>query len=93
MEGSVLLVSALVAQFMPPLIAVIVRQSWSSQVKGLVAIVLCLLVAIPIVYLQGQWNSESYLTSAITVFTLTAVMYRQFWKPSGIAPRIERATG
>lgn len=85
--------SALVAQFLPPLIAAIVRQRWPPEVKAFVALLCCLIAALGVAYFQGNLDAENYATSALIVFTLATVMYRQFWKPSGIAPAIEAATG
>lgn len=83
--------SALVAQGMPAVIALVNRQWWSHEAKGLVALGLCLVAALGVAYFQGNLSAESYATSALIVFTLASVMYRTFWKPSGIAPILEKA--
>jgi hypothetical protein len=84
--------SALVGSLMPPVVAVANRPTWRPWVKGAVTIGSCLVAAVVTAYLNGT-ASGGDLTRSGLVVALTAVgTYRVFWRPSGIAPAIEKAT-
>lgn len=87
------LLSALLGSMMPAAIAVILRRNWSSEVKGAVALVLCLIAAALLTWQTGNLNAADYVRSALIVFTMAQVLYQTYWKPSEIAPSIESRTG
>lgn len=89
-DSNLVLWSALVAQIMPPLIALINRAWWPSELKAGVAFVATLAAAAGVAYFQGNVTGD-VVTSFLIIFTLATVMYRQFWKPSGITPMLEEA--
>ena len=85
--------SMLVGTFLPVLIAVVNRQLWPGWAKLLVSAVMCVLASAVTVYLQGQWNAHDLVGSLILVASFAYASYHWAWKPSGVAPAIERATG
>lgn len=86
-------VAALVGTFLPLLIAVIQRQNWRNSIRVAVGVAACALAAVVTSYTKGQLNLHDLATSAFIIFTLTKTTYLSVWKPSGIAPKIEAATG
>lgn len=77
---------------MPPVIAVLNRRAWSSQAKGAVAMVACLLAALLVEFLRGPLAVTGWRDTAIVVAGSSMVAYRLWWQPSGIAPAVEAAT-
>jgi hypothetical protein len=84
---------------MPPLIDVIHRRSWSSEVKGVFAFAWCFLASLLLVWpmeqLTGlrQYRPEQWLRAFMIVFVTAITLHRWFWKPTGIGDTISRATG
>lgn len=91
--GNLMLLSALLGAVMPALIAVILRRDWTSETKGIAALLICLVAAAALAAAMGQLNPTDYARSALIVFTLCQILYQTYWKPTDIAPAIERATG
>lgn len=87
-----LLAAALVGAAIPGLIAIINQRSWSSEAKGLVALVMCAGAGALLAYTQGLVDRADVLRSILIVFTIAQVLYQTFWRPSGIAGAIERGT-
>jgi hypothetical protein len=85
--------SGVVGTILPPLLAVLIQPGWRREVKGLVALLVCCLIALVICWLAGDLTREADLaTTVLTVFGVAQVLYATYWKPSGIAPAIERRT-
>lgn len=87
--------AAAIAGFVaPPIIAVINRRAWSSEVKGIVAFLVCVVFAIGVTwYWRPDLDWRNLRLVFAVVFSTAIVTYHQFYKPSGIAPSIERKTG
>ena len=89
----VVTIGTLVAFFMPIIIAFINQEHWSSPVKGVVAFVTCVCAALIVVVYEDpgiDWSDWRNMT--MMIFGGTLFFYHQFFKPSDIAPKIERAT-
>jgi len=86
-------VAALVGTFLPLLIAVIQRQNWRNSFRVVVGVAACAVAAVVVSYTKGTLNLHDLATSGFIIFTLTKTTYLAVWKPSGIAPTIESATG
>lgn len=85
--------SAIVGFLMPLLISFVNQPRWSSFVRGLVAFVASAIAAAGTVYFTGDFDEGSdVVTAALTVFLVTINTYHFWWKPSMIAPKIERLT-
>jgi hypothetical protein len=85
--------AAIVGFVAPPVIAVINREHWSEQVKGVVAFVVCLLAAIGTAWYEQSVDWHDLRKVLPIVFGAAILTYHQFWKPTGIAPSIEKKTG
>jgi TctA family transporter len=85
--------SMLVGTFLPLLIAVVNRQRWAGWAKLLMASVACLAASAVTVYLNGKFDTRDWVGSLILVAFFAFASYQWAWKPSGVAPKIESATG
>ncbi|MFF0481985.1 hypothetical protein [Streptomyces sp. NPDC004435] len=87
---------AQVGALLPLLTAIVQRPVWSPQVKKIVAVVLALVAGVVTVAASGGWQQFQHgsLTFAtiIAVLTVSQSTYDLLWKPTRIAPVIERAT-
>lgn len=77
---------------MPPIIALLNQRQWAAQVKALVALAACLLMALLIEYLRGPLEISEWRDTALVVAGTAFASYRLWWQPSGIAPAVEDAT-
>lgn len=93
MREPLMLWSTIVGFGLPPVLAVVMQAGWRSEIKGVIAFAACLVAASGTVWLQGDLESGTDLTTSfLLVFTGAIGTYRLYWRPSGIAPAIERAT-
>lgn len=85
--------AALVGLAAPPIIAVINRENWSSQVKGIVAFLVCLVLAVATAWYEQEVDWHNLRAVLPVVFGTAISSYHWFYKPTGIAPSIEKKTG
>jgi hypothetical protein len=85
--------SFLIGTFLPLAIAAVNRQRWTSQAKGVMTFVISTAAAAGTSYFAGEFSGEDLVTSFLIVLVSATVTYTVFWKPSGIAPAVEQATG
>jgi len=87
--------SLIVGFLIPPFLAIIQQPGWSDPLRAVVAFVVAIIVALGTVYFAGnlEFDHEKGWISAILLVLVTAVAtYKGFWKPTGVAPKIEAAT-
>ena len=84
--------SALVGFFLPLAISVVQQPKWPEWFRVLSAVVLCSFTGFGIAYLQGDLDGRSLVSSILIVLTVSLTTYRNVWKASGIAGRVENAT-
>lgn len=84
--------SSLVGSVLPAAVAAINKSTWSAQVKGIVAIIVSILAGGVTAYLNDAFTGQEVVRSVLIVAVLSQVTYQTYWKPSRIAPAIERAT-
>ena len=77
---------------MPLAISVVQQSAWSNQVRAIVAFVLCFAAAAAQLVVSGSMTADNLGTNGLAVAALAVTFYRNFWKPLGVAPRIEAAT-
>lgn len=77
---------------MPPLIAVVNQPRFPAAVKGLVALLACLVAALVIQWVRGPIDLHTWRNTAVVVTLSALTLYRVWWQPSGIAPAIEAVT-
>lgn len=84
---------SLIVGFLSPLVISVLEQSvWTDRVRAFVAFLFCALVAIPTAYFAGDLQGKDYVTAGLLILVTAISTYRNFWRPSRIAPAIERAT-
>ncbi|MFF7142226.1 hypothetical protein ACFZB5_13390 [Streptomyces nodosus] len=84
--------AAALGYVLPPVIAVVAQPRWTGAVKGLLMLVVATAVGLGTAYFNGDFSGKSAVTCVLTAAIAIGVAYHTVWKPSGIAPGIERAT-
>jgi len=77
--------------FIPLLIAFIQQRNWPSWARTLTGVLTCFVAAV-VLHVGDFADFHSFLQSLTTLLTLSAVFYKAYWKPSGIAPAIDNMT-
>lgn len=75
---------------LPLIIAKINSPDWQSGTKSFVAFGVVLIVATGHVFFIGHWDSINWMQTVMKIFFITIVTFQGFWKPTGIADRIEK---
>ena len=84
---------ALIVGFLlPPALSVLIQSGWSDRVKAVVAFVACAVAGAGTAYLQGDLTGKRFISAGLIILTTGLATYRNFWKPTGISPKIEEAT-
>jgi hypothetical protein len=84
---------AIVGVFLPLIIAFFSKQSWSASVKTFAAFAAVFVVSIGHTFFIGELTFTDAGATFLKIFFLTITTYYGFWKPSGIAPNIEKRVG
>lgn len=84
--------SLVVGVLLPPLVAMVNQPGWSAAAKGVVAVLASVVAAAVTVWLRGDLSGGTWLHSMLVVAVAAIASYQAWWKPTGIAPAIERAT-
>jgi len=82
----------LVGFLLPLLISLINQTHWSKPLRAIVSFVICVVVALVDVIIQGHWNGHDMTRTLVLVAFVAYTSYQLFWRPSNIAPAIEAAT-
>lgn len=89
----------IVGTLLPILIAVFIQPGWSARLQSFVALVLCGVAATLLHIHETGCNTleclrgEGWLQTFLLVLITTIATYKGVWKPTGIAPMVERVTG
>ena len=84
---------AFVVGFFAPLGLAFIQQSgWSKLVRSATTLAVAAIAAIPTAYFAGDLTGQTWTAAALIILVATIATYQGWWKPSGIAPRIEVAT-
>lgn len=85
--------SAIVGFLLPPVQAFLQQSNWPPYVRAIVNFLACVVAAIVTVYIQQEdVGFKDWLKSALTIIVTAIAMYHGLWKPTGVAPEIEKAT-
>jgi hypothetical protein len=84
--------SLLVGFLLPPVLAIVMQARFSQQVRAAIAFVACVIAGAGVAYFQGDLTGKRFVSAALIVLTTGLATYRNFWKPTGVAPTIEAAT-
>ena len=93
MDPDITLTGIVVGSLLPNVIAIVIQPSWRSEVRGLAAFGVCVVAGALIALLQGELgDGRQVAASVVAVLVTSQVLYQALWRPSGIAPSVERAT-
>jgi hypothetical protein len=84
--------AAALAVVLPPIIAIINQPRWSSAVKGILMLVVATLDGLGTAYFNDSFHGRTIVSCILIAVIIIGATYHTLWKPSGIAPGIERAT-
>lgn len=84
--------AAALAVVLPPLIAIIQQPRWSGAVKGLFMLLVAAADGLGTAYFNDQFHGRTIVSCIMLAVIVIGTTYHTLWKPSGIAPGIERAT-
>jgi len=84
--------AGIVGFFLPIAASVIIQQKWAQPVKAVAGFLCCVTAAVGTAYFTGLLDPTDVARCFLVVFTLAIAAYYGFWKPTGIAPKIEAAT-
>ena len=90
--GNAVMWAGIMGFVMPVLVSVIVQTGWNSRAKSVVAFVSCLIAGAGTAYFAGNFVGQDIVTCALITFTVAISTYYGFWRPTGMAGRIEAAT-
>lgn len=76
----------------PNLIAVIQQPRFTDNTRAVITFVVSILGGLGTAYFTGQWNTQDIVGSCLIVAVAAITFYKGFWKKTGVAPAIERAT-
>jgi hypothetical protein len=77
---------------LPPIASTIIQAGWSRSLQSVTVVGLALAAGTITCYFSGTLNGADLATTIAKVFAAAITSYLGFWKPTGIAPRIEAAT-
>lgn len=84
-----------VGALLPLLTSVVQQPRWSNRTRTVLAVIVSLVAGLVAYVSQFGLNFSSVsnvVTVVVGVIVLAAGTYQAIWKPSGVAPAIERAT-
>ncbi|MER7707253.1 hypothetical protein ABTX81_30670 [Kitasatospora sp. NPDC097605] len=84
--------AAIVAFFSPLATSVVQQPTWPKPARTSVAIGTSALIGIGIAYFAGAFTGRGVLSTVLLTVLVSATAYSTVFKPSGIAPALERAT-
>ena len=84
--------SAIVAFVIPLVMALLNQTQWAAHIKAALFFAVSLVAAGGTAYFQGDLTGKRWLDSALIIVPAAAAFYHGFWKPVGIAPKLEEIT-
>jgi len=82
-----------VGTLVPLVIAAVEQARWSIPVRAVVGMVIAAAAGVITTWIVGDVDdTRSFVTGALLTLVTSIATYFGFWKPTGIAPRIEAAT-
>lgn len=84
--------AAAIAVALPPVIAIVNQPRWSGPIKGLFMLLVATLDGLGTAYFNNEFDGKRIVTCILIAVILIGASYHTLWRPSGIAPGIERAT-
>lgn len=85
--------AAIVAFFVPVVVAAINRRRWTARVKAVVFFAVALVAAAGTAYFQGDLTGKRWLDAALVIVPAAAAFYHGLFKPTGVTDTVEEKTG
>jgi hypothetical protein len=82
--------------FVPVVSAIILRTTWSDAVKAVANFVISAIVALGVVYFQGNLdvdNLDAIVSSVLIVLVTSIATYKGLWQKTSFVPALHRSTG
>lgn len=92
LQANVVLVGLLVGSVTPLLTSLVQQPKWSKNVRIAVAVVVSVVVGFAIAAADGKLNPGNFFAVVMAVLVSAEAFYQKLWKPTGVAPSVERAT-
>jgi hypothetical protein len=92
LSNDLLMWNMLVGFLLPNAVAVVNQPRWSPVAKGVMTLIAVVLAGGGTAWFNGAFTGRGILSSVLVVGVLALVTYQTLWKPSNIAPAIERGT-
>jgi len=87
------LYAAVVGFFLPLAISVIQRQKFSTALQAVLGFLCVAAASAGTTYFTDGFDGGNYVHALLIVFVATITAYHGFWKPTGVAPKVEKKTG
>jgi hypothetical protein len=84
--------SLIVGALTPPLVAVIQRPKWSGTARTFFMLLAATVDGVVVAWLEGNLDFARFTNSALVAGVAIITAYYGIWKPTGVAPKIEKAT-
>lgn len=84
--------SLIVGFALPPVLSVVQQSGWSDRLRAVVAFAACAVAGAGVAFFQGDLTGKRFVEAALVVLVTALATYRNFWKPTGVAPAIETKT-
>lgn len=90
--SNLFMLSVILGAIMPGVTSFVIGSTWSSEAKAIASVFVSVALGFVATLVAGQWNSADLGGSIILVFFAGVFMHRNFWKTSGLGPKLEEAT-
>lgn len=85
--------AGIVGFFLPHLLAIVQQPGWSKGMQAVVTFAGSLVAAIGTVLIQNDgWSWHDWVSSSLLILVTAIATYHGLWKPTGVAPAIEKST-
>lgn len=84
--------AAALAVVLPPAIAIVNQPRWSGAVKAIFALLVATGDGLGTAYFNDSFHGRTIVGCILLAVIIIGATYHTLWRPSGIAPGIERAT-
>lgn len=82
----------IVGALTPPLVAFVQQPRWPGWFRSTVMIGSAAVDGVVVAWLQGDLTAHRFIDAALIAGVAIIAAYHGIWKPSGIAPKIEKAS-
>ena len=84
--------SLIVGFALPPVLSIVQQSAWSDRLRAVIAFLACAVAGAGVAYFQGDLTGKRFVEAGLVVLVTAVATYRNFWKPTGVAPAIETKT-